>query len=268
MKNIKTEKAVAAHYSRGELTQRILSALGASDDSPPTLAALAQIDQLHHGGLGLTERLIKVAGIARGMHVLDAGSGIGGSARHLVAVCSCTVEAIDLTPDFVRTGAELDALIGLSDNIHHREGSVTDLPYDDDRFDAVWSQNVTMNIADKAAMFAEARRVLRPGGVFAFTHVAEGNGKPIEYPMPWSRVPETSFLTNPSEVMRCLADVGFENAVDHANGSTPAPLPPSAPGPDDTVVMGDDMPLRRKNTMQAVLDGRLVPMMVTATNPA
>jgi len=263
------DQAVAAHYGRGDLTARILQALGAGAGGagPLTLAALAQVDQLHHGGLSLTERLVKVAGVERGMHVLDAGSGIGGAARHLASVCGCTVEAIDLTPEFVNTAAELDALVGLSESISHRVGSVTELPYENSSFDVVWSQNVTMNIADKSAMFAEALRVLRPGGIFAFTHLAKGNGKALDYPMPWAGSAKTSFLENPDEIFETLKDAGFENAANHAPAGSAPPLP-LGDGPGDTVVMGEDMPVRGGNAKSAVTDGRLVPMMVTARRPA
>lgn len=268
MSNIDINQAVAAHYTRGELTERILKALATSRAGPLTLAALAQVDQLHHGGLGLTERLITVAKIERGMHVLDAGSGIGGAARHLASVCGCTVEAIDLTPEFVNTGAELDELVGLSESISHRVGSVTELPYENSSFDVVWSQNVTMNIADKSAMFAESLRVLRQGGVFAFTHIAKGNGEALDYPMPWAGSAETSFLGSPDDIFEELKDAGFENATDHSPAAAPPPPPPPSDGPDDTVVMGEDMPVRRVNVMSAVTDGRLVPMMITARRPA
>jgi len=267
MSNIDIDQAVAAHYGRGELTERILDALGAGSAGPLTLGALAQVDQLHHGGLGLTEQLVNIAEIERGMHVLDAGSGIGGAARHLASVCGCTVEAIDLTPEFVNTGAELDELVGLSESISHRVGSVTELPYENSIFDVVWSQNVTMNIADKSAMFSESLRVLRPGGVFAFTHLAKGNGEALDYPLPWAGSAETSFLGNPDEIFEALKDAGFENATKHASAAPPPP-PPPGDGPDDTVVMGEDMPIRRGNVMSAVTDGRLVPMMVTARRPA
>lgn len=267
MSNIDIDQAVAAHYGRSELTERILKAFGAGNAGPLTLSALAQVDQLHHGGLGLTERLVQVAEIERGMHVLDAGSGIGGAARHLASVCGCTVEAIDLTPEFVNTGAELDVLVGISESISHRVGSVTDLPYETSSFDLVWSQNVTMNIADKSAMFAEALRVLRPGGVFAFTHLAGGNGEALDYPMPWAGSAETSFLETPDEIFEALKNAGFEKASNHAPGNSPPPMP-LGDGPDDTVVMGNAMLVQGRNAKNAVMDGRLVPMMVTARRSA
>lgn len=263
------EQAVAAHYGQGDLTERIVKALGADNAKPLTLSDLAKVDQLHHGGLRLTERLADRAGIGPGMRVLDAGSGIGGAARFLASVCGCQVEAIDLTPEFVRTGAALDALVGLSENISHRVGSVTNFPYENNRFDVVWSQNVTMNIADKAAMFAESLRVLRPGGVFAFTHLAGGNGAAPDYPLPWAMTAETSFSETPSAIFKTLEESGFENVRDHASGKKPSAAPPPPnDGPDGSVVMGEDMPTRQRNAILAASDGRLVPMMVTARRPA
>ena len=236
------------------------------DARPPTLAALAQVDQLHHGGLGLTERMVDVAGIARGMHVLDAGSGIGGAARHLVAVCGCTVEAFDLTPEFVRTGAELDALVGLSDSIIHRVASVTDLPYDDGSFDVVWSQNVTMNIADKSAMFTEALRFCARAAHSCLPILPRATARRwiIRCRGRVGRAP--TFLG-----IQARSFTGLPRPVLKTPPITPLPRlhprRPLAKGPDDAVVMGEDMPLRRSNAMGAVADGRLVPMMVVAQRP-
>ncbi len=265
------EKKVAAHYTRGDVTERILTALGLQDAAHGSVAieSLYPVDQLHHGGVNLTEGMAKVAGLIPGMMVLDAGSGIGGSARYLVDKVGCDVEAMDLSEEFVRTAQDLDKLVGLSGNITHRSGSVTDLPYDNSTFDAVWSQNVTMNVSDKRAMFAEAIRVLRPGGVYVLTHIGEGNGDAIDFPVPWAMTEDTSFAVLPAELLQILAEVGFQNITDHAKGGpTAPPPPPMADGQiDDSPAMGDDMPQRRANAGRAVGDGRLVPMMVTALRP-
>ncbi len=264
------EKKVASHYTRGDVTERIITALGLQDaayGSVP-IESLYPVDQLHHGGVKLTEGMAKVAEIKPGMMVLDAGSGIGGSARYLVDKFGCKVEAMDLSEEFVRTAEDLDKLVGLSGGIAHRTGSVIELPYDGSTFDAVWSQNVTMNVSDKRAMFAEAIRVLRPGGVFVLTHIGEGNGDAIDFPVPWAMTEDTSFAIPPAELLQVLADVGFQNITDHAKGAPSAPPPPMADGqPDDSPAMGDDMPQRRANTGRAVADGRLIPMMVTALRP-
>lgn len=264
------EQKVALHYTRGDLTGRIVTALGLKDAEPGSVPvdALFPVDQLHHGGVGLTERMAGAAGINRTMHVLDAGSGIGGAARFLADRFGCTVEAIDLSETFVHTAEELDRLVGLSGRIDHRVGSVTDLPFDDQSFDAVWAQNVTMNVPDKRAMFAQALRVLRPGGVFVLTHIGAGKGGAVDYPVPWAMTAETSFAVAPGDLLQTLADVGFQDIETHAvRAPAPPPLPAQDEQPDDSVAMGDDMVQRRANTARAIADGRLIPMLVTARQP-
>ncbi|HGG63772.1 MAG TPA: class I SAM-dependent methyltransferase [Rhodobacteraceae bacterium] len=264
------EKKVASHYSRGNVSERILTALGLQDaaDGSVTIDTLFPIDQLHHGGVGLTEKMAKVAGIKTGMKLLDAGSGIGGSSRYLAGTFDCIVQAIDISDEFVRTAEKLDQLVGLSDRIMHCTGSVTELPFDSSTFDVVWSQNVSMNVPDKRTMFAEAIRVLRPRGVYVVTHIGEGNGNAVDYPVPWAMTEDTSFALPPAELLQLLNGVGFQNITDHAKDTPITPPPPMADGQlDDSLAMGDDMPIRRANTGRAVADGRLIPMLVTAVRP-
>ena len=50
------------------------------------------------------------------------------------------------------------------------EGNVMELPLPDAGYDAVVSQEALLHVPDIARAFAEAHRVLRPGGRFAFTN--------------------------------------------------------------------------------------------------
>ena len=112
-------KTIQSHYDLGNIVGRILEALGDAgyQTDKPTVKMLQQVDQLHGGGLKSTVRLAELAGITSGLHVLDAGCGIGGAARFFVDMFDCRVEAMDLSPDFVEAANELTALCRLSDRI-------------------------------------------------------------------------------------------------------------------------------------------------------
>ncbi|MEM8731678.1 MAG: methyltransferase domain-containing protein [Pseudomonadota bacterium] len=264
------ETIVSAHYAGDNIAARIIDALGLQAAGPGSVSVdtLFPADQLHHGGVGLTERMAEAAGLSSGQVVLDSGSGIGGSGRFLADRFDCQISAVDLSPDFVETAQELDRLVGLSGRITHQVGSVTDLPFASDQFDVVWCQNVTMNVEDKSTMFAEAFRVLKPGGVYVLSHIASTGDAPIDFPAPWARTQESSFTTPPDLFLQALADAGFSGAKAEPKGDSAPPPPPPDAKADESPAMGENMSLRRENMMRAVEDGRLVTMLVTARKPA
>jgi SAM-dependent methyltransferase len=101
----------------------------------------------------------------------------------------------------------------LDDQVEIACASALDLPFVDASFDAAYSQNVVMNIADKAAFYAEARRVLRPGGRLALSNLTQGPGGEPSYPVPWAETAATSFLSTPDETRAAIEAAGFEILV-------------------------------------------------------
>ncbi|MBL4812250.1 MAG: methyltransferase domain-containing protein [Rhodobacteraceae bacterium] len=273
----KNTDQVVAHYSSGELMPRIRAALtrAGADPNAPTLAQLSQLDQLHGGGLAATKIMFDIIGVSKGSHVLDAGCGVGGPSRYLADALGCTVDAIDITPEYVEVAAALNAAVGLQDKITLAVGSVTDLPYDDQVFDVAISQNVTMNVADKTAMFAEMFRVLKPGAVLAISHHAQGPAGAPHYPLPFARAADAAFLETPEIMFSLLADAGFLDITNRmkeavARGSPPVVPAAASGGPaeGDGVAMGDDMPARSANIARSAKEGRLVSLLIIAKRPA
>ena len=70
-----------------------------------------------------------------------------------------------------------------------------------------------MNVADKAALFSEAYRVLKPGAALSLWEICKGDNPAITYPVPWADTPSFSYLISPSELARILAETGFADPI-------------------------------------------------------
>lgn len=207
-----TERKVAEHYTRGSLLQVILDALVRMGKDPGRFAAMDLVtgDEFHLGWLPATMALAKDLGLASGTHVLDVGCGIGGPARHFAEAHQCRVTGIDLTEEFVQVATELTRRCGLDDLVSFRQGSALDLPFGAGTFDAATLIHVGMNIADKARLFGEVRRVLKPGALFCVYEVMMVGEGDLPYPMPWAHSMETSFVETPEVYRGLLSAAGFK----------------------------------------------------------
>lgn len=207
----RADAAVSQHYTSGHLAERIFAGLSANGSDLGRLKPedLAPLDQFHVGGRSATRDLAKLAGIQPGWQVLDIGGGLGGAARLLAREMRCQVTVLDLTPEFVQVGATLSERMDLAGLVHFRLGDAIDLPFDAARFDAVWTQHSTMNIADKGRMCQEIHRVLRTGGRLAMHEIVAGPVQPVLFPTPWSTDVATSFLLPQSELRALIMSNGF-----------------------------------------------------------
>ncbi|MGE0718059.1 MAG: class I SAM-dependent methyltransferase [Alphaproteobacteria bacterium] len=204
--------AVTRHYASDGIADRLIAALRAHAGADVTIDpdALAPLDHFHGRGLVATKELVAILDPRAGEEILDIGCGIGGPARWIAAHYACRVTGIDLTPAFCDAATALTTATGLSDRVTIRCGSATDLPFADGVFDRAYSQNVIMNIADKAAFYGEAFRVLKPGGILALSNIVAGPGGPPVFPVPWAAGPETSFLVTADETKAQITAAGFE----------------------------------------------------------
>lgn len=200
------------HYGRGDLGTTILAALEAAGKNPEQLTPddLAPIDHFHTAGKQATLDLMHLAALQAGMEVLDVGGGLGGAARLLATEKGCQVMVLDLTEEYCQVGEMLTARTGLSEHVSFQHGSALDMPFPNPHFDVVWLQHISMNIADKARLYAEIRRVLRPTGRLVFHEVMAGPVQPIHFPVPWAPDPTISFLRPPEEIRTLLIDTGFK----------------------------------------------------------
>ena len=254
---------VTGHYGSVDLTDSIIKTLvGAGVDVEHLgLADLSALDQLHAGFAPATEHVLDRLAVGPGMHLLDVGCGIGGPAR-LAAARGAQVNGVDLTPQFVDTAKELTARVGLAGQASFDVTSGDALPFPDASFDAAMMIHVGMNVPDKRAVYAEVRRVLAEGGLFAiYDQMRAGDGE-LPWPLPWADDEQSSFVERPEEYGEHLTSCGF--TVETVDDRTAAIAGPPPPGPSNATVMGPGFMQRIGNNVAATKAGLLTAVLVLA----
>jgi ubiquinone/menaquinone biosynthesis C-methylase UbiE len=260
---------VASHYSDNlNLADLIAQNLAAGGKNLKTLttADLATVDEFHIRGRKATLELAAQMNLNADSLVLDIGSGLGGPARTLAETYGCRVTGIDLTQAFCDAAAAMSAWVGLGKLTSFKQADATNLPFADNHFDAAMTIHVAMNIAAKDKMYAEARRVVKPGGIFAVYDVLQGEGGDILYPVPWAREPSISHVATPNEMKSLLAGAGFKllNVHDSTDESqsfferlTARMAKTGSPPVLWRLFLGDDFPVMARNQVRNVTERRI-----------
>ena len=268
-----TGGSLIEHYGRdGGAYDAIVAALAAADvdlEATVPAAALSGADEFHLGGAKATAVVVEALGLGTEDQVLDIGCGVGGPARSMAATAGCTVTGVDLTPSFVDAAERLSQLTGLSEATHFRVGDAGRLDDADETYDAATMFHVGMNLPDKPAVFAEVRRVLRPGGRFAVYDVMRTAAGDLDFPVPWSATPSTSHLATPDEYCEALRGAGFtvSEPVDRRD-LVMAALRAAATDPPAVNLahlMGPEFPRMIGNLVAALGTGTVSPIQIVAT---
>lgn len=206
------DKTVSDHYLHGSLLQSIEAALPGLGKSPDTVTIedLAPVDEFHIGGRIATDKLIDQLDFNEQHHVLDVGCGLGGAARYVASRFNNRVTGIDLTAEYIETGNALCGWLSLENNVTLEHGSALEMPFEDNTFDGGYMLHVGMNIEDKALLFKEIYRVLKPGAYFGVYDVMRENEGDLSYPVPWASESSTSKLSSPDEYKQALNTAGFD----------------------------------------------------------
>jgi sarcosine/dimethylglycine N-methyltransferase len=133
----------------------------------PTEGGGSQHEAMEHA----TELMAAHACLEETSHVLDLGSGYGGPARFLASRFGCEVTGLNVSAVEIEEAKRQTSAAGLASSVRFDHGDFHELPYSDDSFDVVWSQDSLMYGADKRRILEEVQRVLKPGGVLDFTDI-------------------------------------------------------------------------------------------------
>lgn len=198
------------HYFKEELYEDIIKRLEEQevDLNQVKRSDIAGADEFHVRGAEVSKELANSINLTEAS-VLDVGCGLGGPCRMLAEVYNCNATGIDLSNEYIRTANKLSKLVNLDHKTTFLQGDATNLPFEDNTFDVVWTQHVQMNIPDKKKFYSEINRVLKVGGHFLFYDILKkGNGE-INYPMPWASNANLSFLFKAEEMDGFLKEFDF-----------------------------------------------------------
>jgi phosphoethanolamine N-methyltransferase len=166
---------------------------------------------LSPGGADEIARLLEGVDL-RGRRVLDIGCGLGAIDVLLVSRHGAAqVSGIDLDADLIAKAQARIAAAGLDERIYVRVVLPGPLDCADQSVDVVFSKDSIVQIPDKAGLFAECHRVLKPGGcLVASDWLRGGEGDYSEQMHEYFRLEGiTHNMASPAETRAALAAAGF-----------------------------------------------------------
>jgi len=118
----------------------------------------------HFGGLDATEELVELCHIGKGSYVLDVGCGVGHTPCYIAKKHGCRMVGVDINERMIERSRERAERKGVADRTEFRVADAQGLPFEDDTFDAVITESVTVFPEDKQRAVREYSRVTKPGG--------------------------------------------------------------------------------------------------------
>ena len=157
------------------------------------------------------ERMASKVEITPETKVLDIGSGYGGAARYLAKTYGCQVTCLNLSEVENKRNREFNKEQGLDHLIEVKDGSFEDMPFQDNAFDVVWSQDAILHSGDRVRVMEEVARVLKPTGSFVFTDpMAADTAKMSDLGPILERI-NLDTMGSPGFYRRELARLGLQN---------------------------------------------------------
>jgi SAM-dependent methyltransferase len=112
----------------------------------------------------------QLLGLSPDSYVLEVGCGSGGYALHLAEKIGCRIVGLDINESGIRNANQLAQAAGLASLASFQQVDASkNLSFEEETFDAVFSNDVLCHLPGRLGVLAEIFRVLKPGGRFLFT---------------------------------------------------------------------------------------------------
>jgi SAM-dependent methyltransferase len=112
----------------------------------------------------------RMLNLARDSFVLEIGCGSGGYALYLAQKTGCRIIGVDINAPGVHNANQLALARGLASQVRFEQCDASkSLPFNDNTFDAVFSNDVLCHLPGRPAILGEIFRVLKPGARMLFS---------------------------------------------------------------------------------------------------
>ncbi len=164
METLAAEQDAIEDAANAQTLKRSVRATGEGAE-PTYLDIQAEVGvSKHMGGYAATDRLHRLCHLEEAREVLEVGCGIGVGSAYIAKRFGCRVVAVDISEKMLSWARQRARREGVEDAITFRQADICDLPFEDERFDAVLAESVLAFVEDKEAAIRELIRVTKPGG--------------------------------------------------------------------------------------------------------
>jgi len=174
-----------------------------------TVPDLIPFDNYHYCGVEAIQIGAAKLGLSSFSHVLDIGSGVGGTARYLAWRYGCRVTGIELQPQFHEAAVKLTQRTGLADRVTFQQGNI--LEGVEGQFSGWLSLMVFLHISDRKTLFQQCAKALQRGGKFYIEDYYQEKPLTPEEQTTLAEQVACPYLPSQQEYVAQLEAAGFRN---------------------------------------------------------
>jgi SAM-dependent methyltransferase len=146
--------------------------------------------------------------------LLEIGCGSGGYALHLAEKIGCQIVGVDINESGIRSAKELAQTRALGSRARFEQCDVSkNLPFDNETFDAAFSNDVLCHVPGRLDLLVEMFRVLKPSGRMLFSDALVIGGMISAEEIAMRSSIGFYFYSPPGENERLLEQAGFSQVA-------------------------------------------------------